>query len=45
MKTEATIKHLTELKDKANDPNMKKEIASKIDALKNQKTVEKNDNL
>jgi len=45
MKTEATIKHLEGAKANTNDPNIKKEIASKIDALKNQKTVEKNDNL
>jgi len=39
MKTAETIKQLTELKDKATDPNVKKEIAEKINVLKNQKDI------
>jgi len=45
MKTEATIKQLTDLKDKATDPNIKKEVGAKLEFLKTNKTVEKNDNL
>jgi len=41
MKTEATIKQLTELKDKATDPNVKKEITAKIEVIKNHKDVKK----
>jgi len=45
MKTAETIKQLTELKDKATDPNVKKEVEAKLEFLKKNKTVEKNDNL
>jgi len=41
MKTAETIKKLTELKDKATDPNIKKEIAAKIEVIKNHKDVKK----
>lgn len=39
MKTEQTIKQLREDLRKTSDPEIKKQIAAKIDALKNNKDV------
>jgi len=41
MKTENTIQQLTEAKNKTQDPNLKKELDFKINALKQNKTVNK----